>query len=80
MGRPHWSGVHQPAPEFSEALPGSIDHILLLTDTFVCEGAMCAPNHLRFMINLFRFYRGDVIGFFRLLTNALAEPCGSFRK
>jgi hypothetical protein len=29
---------------------------------------------LRFIINLFRFYRGDAIGFFRLLTNALAEP------
>jgi len=28
------------------------------------------------MINLFRFYRGDAIGYFRLLTNALAEPCG----
>jgi hypothetical protein len=40
MGRPHWRGVHQPAPGFSEAMPGSFDHILLLTDTFVCEAAM----------------------------------------
>ena len=35
-----WSGVHQLAPEVSDAMSGSFDHILLLTDTFVCEAAM----------------------------------------